>query len=127
MTHIIRAALFGGLMLAAAPAHAALTVVPGLTVHNKCPWDLAIAVRYKDVRGHWTTSGFTTVLARQRKERVISSDNSVFYYYAENSRGNRWSGNRNVQVEGKTYPMKETRLSFNRTRNSFTLGLICTR
>ncbi len=127
MTLITRAALIGGLLLAAAPAHATLTVVPGLTVHNKCPWDLAIAVRYKDSRGNWATSGFTTVLGRQRKERVISSNNSVFYYYAENSRGGRWSGSRNVQVEGKTYLMKETRLSFNRNSNSFTLGLVCTR
>jgi hypothetical protein len=127
MTHITRAILISALVLAAAPAQASLTVVPGLTVHNKCPWDLAIAVRYKDVRGYWTTSGFTTVLARQRKERVISSDNSVFYYYAETSRGTRWSGDRNVQVEGKTYPMKQTRLTFNRNSNSFTLGLVCNR
>lgn len=127
MRHILRAAAIGGLVLAAAPAQATLTVVPGLTVHNRCPWDLAIAVRYKDFRGNWTTSGFTTVLARQRKERVISSDNSVFYYYAENSRGGRWSGNRKIRVEGKDYLMKETRLSLNRNSNSFTLGLICNR
>jgi hypothetical protein len=111
------------LFLAPTPTLASLTVTPGLTVHNKCRYDVSVAVRYKD-RGTWTTSPFTAIRAGQREERVVSSNNSVFYYYAEGGRV-RWSGDHSVNVGSKIYPMKETRLTFDRQRNRYYLGLTC--
>ncbi len=127
MTRMAIAIATGGLLLVAGPVAASLTVTPGLTVHNQCARDVAIAVHYKDIRGSWKTSGFTTVRARERRHRVVSSDNSVFYYYAESRAGNRWTGSRHFKVDGKAYPMREARLAFDRGSNSFTLELTCNR
>jgi hypothetical protein len=126
MNRVARLIVIAGCLLAPASANATLTVTPGLTVHNKCPSDIVIAVRYKDSRGNWSTAPFTSIGARQRKERVVSSNNSIFYYYAESTSGVRWTGDHSVRVGAKTYPMKEKRLTFDRDRNRFLLGLTCT-
>ena len=124
---IAHLALIAGFVLSVTPAWADLTVTPGLTVSNRCPKDVIIAVHYKDSRGNWTTTPFTSIRARGQKERVASSDNSVFYYYAESTTGSstRWSGDRETKVEGKTYPMKEKKLKLDRERNRYLLELTC--
>ncbi len=127
---IIRAVMMmAGFLLWAAPAGASLTVTPGLTVSNRCNKDIVIAVHYKDSRGNWTTTSFTSIRAGGKKERVASSDNSIFYYYAESTTGSptRWFGDRDTKVEGKTYPMKEKKLNLDRERNRFLLELTCTK
>lgn len=126
---IITAVVMAAFVLWAAPAGASLTVTPGLTVSNRCNKDIVIAVHYKDSRGNWTTTSFTSIRAGGQKERVASSDNSIFYYYAESTTGSptRWSGDRDTKVEGKTYPMKEKKLNLDRDRNRFLLELTCTK
>ena len=106
---------------------ASLTVTPGLTVHNRCQKDIIIAVHYQDGRGKWTTTPFTSIRAGTQKNAVVSSDNTIFYYYAETTTGSptRWSGKKNFTVEGKTYPMKEKKLDLDRERNRFYLELTC--
>jgi hypothetical protein len=126
MNRTWKAIVVAGLLLTPAGANAALTVTPGLTVHNQCAYDVTIAIRYKDSRGFWATAPFTSIRGRERKEAVISTDNSIIYYYAESSSGVRWSGDHNVNVGGKTYPMKEMRLTLNQDRNRYYLGLTCT-
>src|SRR5262245_42107145 len=128
-SRIKRAVVMAGFLLWAAPAGASLTVTPGLTVSNRCNKDIVIAVYYKDSRGNWTTTSFTSIRAGGQKERVASSDNSIFYYYAESTTGSptRWSGDRDTKIEGKTYPMKEKKLNLDRERNRFLLELTCTK
>jgi uncharacterized membrane protein len=122
---IAKAAVIAGLLLPAASANASLTVTPGLTVTNSCNTDIAIAVHYKGSTG-WNTTSFVSIPARKTKERVVSSSNSIFYYYAESLSGKiRWSGDRNVRVEGKTYAMKEMTLDRDEDRNRYHLRLTC--
>src|SRR5215470_14605776 len=40
---------------------------PGLTVSNRCPKDIIIAIRYNDCRGNWTTMSFASIRARGTK------------------------------------------------------------
>jgi hypothetical protein len=125
----LRAALglTAGLLLPTLSAHATLNVTPGLTVTNACGADIAIAVHSKGNAG-WSTTPFYTIRARGSRERVVSSDNSIFYYYAESLSGNpriRWSGDKNFTVDGKVYPMKETRLNRDDDRNRYHLRLTC--
>jgi len=100
---------------------------PGLTVSNRCPKDIIIAVRYNDCRGNWTTMSFASIRARGQKERVASSDNSVFYDYAVSTPGSptRWAGDREVKVEGTIYQMKGKKLILDRERNRYLLELTC--
>lgn len=129
MHRIAKAILIAAFLLAPAPAGASLTVNPGLTVSNRCNRDIIIAVYYKDSRGSWATTSFTSIRARGQKERVASLalDNPTFYYYAESTTGSpiRWAGNREVKVEGESYSMKETRLNLDRDRNRYLLELTC--
>jgi len=127
MNHIVKALVIAGFLIPPASAGASLTVTPGLTVHNRCHKDIIIAVHYKDSRGRWNTTPFTNIRARTQKEAVVSSDNSIFYYYAESTTGSptRWSGDKNFTVEGKTYPMKERKIDLDRERNRFYLELTC--
>jgi len=125
MNGIAKGVMVAGLLLSPMGANAALTVVPGLTVHNQCPYDLIIAVHYQGSGGHWATAPFATIRGKERKDSVISTDNSIIYYYAESSSGVRWTGNHNFSVGGKTYPMKEARLNLDQERNRYYLGLTC--
>ena len=125
MNRIAKGMMVVGLLLSPMGANAALTVVPGLTVHNQCPYDIAIAVHYQTSGGQWATAPFATLRGKQRKDAVISTDNSIIYYYAESSSGVRWAGNHNFSVGGKTYPMREARLSLNQERNNYYLPLTC--
>jgi hypothetical protein len=129
MHRIAKAILIAAFLLAPAPASASLTVNPGLTVSNQCNRDIIIAVYYKDSRGFWATTSFTSIPARKQKERVASLalGNPTFYYYAESTTGShiRWTGNREVKVEGESYSMKETRLNLDRDRNRYLLELTC--
>ena len=121
----VKAAVVAGLLSAAASANATLTVTPGLTVTNACSTDIAIAVHYKSNTG-WSTTSFVSIPARQSKERVASSSNSIFYYYAETLSGKaRWAGDRDFAVAGKTYPMRRTDLNFDEERNRYHLRLTC--
>ncbi len=123
---ILKAAALAACLQLPAIAFASQTVTPGLTVHNKCPKDIVIAVHYKDSRGNWTTSPFINIRARQTRRAVVSSPNRVFYYYAESTSGrpSRWTGDKNFKVDGKVYPMKERTLE--RENNQYTLSLTCT-
>jgi uncharacterized membrane protein len=124
MNRIAACVLTAGLVLTAAPASASLTVTPGVRVTNQCSREIVIAVRYKDIRGSWMTTNFTSIRPRGSQERVASTDNGIIYIYAEtNPRGTRWAGTHNVQVEGKTYPMRELRVS--RRDNSYHVRLNC--
>ena len=127
MHRIATALLCAGFLLSSAPARASLTVTPGLTVSNRCNRDITIAVYYKNSRGSWTATSFTNIRARGQKEAVASSNNSIFYYYAESTTGSpvRWTGNREVKVEGKNYSMKEARLNLDQERNRYLLELTC--
>jgi hypothetical protein len=67
-----------------------------------------------------------SIPANRTKERVASSSNSIFYYYAETTSGKiRWSGDSNFRVEGKAYPMKKTNLEWDEDRNRYHLRLTC--
>jgi hypothetical protein len=127
MHRIAKAILIAAFLLSPAPASASLTVTPGLTVSNRCNRDIIIAVYYKDSRGNWASTSFTSIRARGQKEDVASSNNSIFYYYAESTTGSpiRWAGNREVKVEGKSYSMIEARLNLDRERNRYFLELKC--
>lgn len=125
MHTITRAVLVAGLLLPAVATHASLTVTPGLTVTNTCNTDIAIAVHYKAGTG-WSTTSFVSIPARKTKERVASSSNSIFYYYAESASGKyRWTGDKNFAVAGKVYPMKRTALDLDEDRNRYHLRLTC--
>lgn len=127
MNTIVNAAVIAGLFFPAVPVNATLTVNPGLTVRNKCGAGIAIAVHYKGNTG-WNTTSFVTIPAGIQKERVVSSNNSVFYYYAETLSGSpkvRWSGDNNWKVDGKLYPMKKTTLNLDTERNRYYLQLNC--
>jgi len=122
---IPRIAAIAGCLLPVLAANATMTVTPGLTVTNACNREIAIAVHYKANLG-WTTTSFVTIPANKTRERVASSDNSVFYYYAESESGKyRWSGDNNFRVEGKAYPMKKTTLDWDEGRNRYHLRLTC--
>jgi hypothetical protein len=123
----IATVVVAGSLLPSTFAAASLTVTPGLTVKNACNKDIVIAVHYRDSRRNWTTASFTSIRARQQKDRVVSSDNSVFYYYAESTTGkpSRWAGDRNFKVEGKVYPMRKATLNFDRPRNRYYLEITC--
>lgn len=124
---ILTAALLAA-ALAPTAADASLTVTPALTVVNKCPKSIVIAVRYKASSGNWETTNFIGMNGGDRKERIVSTSNSVIYYYAETmSETNRtvWSGDHNVTVEGKTYAMKRQELAFNAEHNRFVMSLTC--
>ena len=126
MNRIATSVVTLGLLLAAAPASASLTVTPAIKVHNQCGREIVIAVRYKDIRGGWMTTDFTNVRPRGTQDRIASTANRVIYFYAETSpRGTRWSGSHNVLVAGKTYPMKEVRPSLDRQRNAYAIRLSC--
>lgn len=125
MNAIARLALAAGLLLPAAAATASMTVTPGLAVTNACNTDIAIAVHYKASTG-WRTTSFVSIPARKTKERVASSDNSVFYYYAQSLSGKqRWSGDHDFAVDGKPYPMKKKTLDWDEDRNRYHLKLTC--
>ena len=122
---LTKIAAIAGCLLPALTAHASMTVTPALAVTNACNTDIAIAVHYKANTG-WTTTSFVTIPANRTRERVASSGNSIFYYYAESLSGKiRWSGDRNVRVEGKTYAMKEMTLDRDEDRNRYHLRLTC--
>jgi uncharacterized membrane protein len=126
MKPIATSLVMAGLLASAVPAHASLTVPPAVRVVNHCSREIVIAVRYKDIRGGWMTTDFSSVRSRGQHQRIASTDNGVIYIYAEtNPRGTRWSGNHNVRVAGKTYPMKELRPNLNRQRNAYTVTLTC--
>jgi uncharacterized membrane protein len=117
------AAIAGG--MTAALALAALSVTPGLTVRNKCNQDIVIAVHYRAASG-WATTPFVSVAAGRSVDRVASSDNAIFYYYAESlSGGHKWAGDQNFRVDGKPYPMKKKELELDSQRNRFLLLLSC--
>ena len=122
---LTRIAAIAGCLLPALAANASMSVTPGLAVTNTCNTDIAIAVHYKANTG-WTTTSFVNVPAKRTKERVASSSNSVFYYYAESPSGKyRWSGDHDFRVEGKAYPMKKTKLEWDDDRNRYHLRLTC--
>ena len=122
---IVKAAVMAGLLFPAVSANASMTVTPGLTVTNSCNTDIAIAVHYKGNTG-WSTTSFVSIPAKQTKERVVSSSNSIFYYYAESQSGKiRWAGDRSFTVAGKAYPMKQTNLDRDEERNRYHLRLTC--
>jgi uncharacterized membrane protein len=124
MNRIATSLLTAGLLLAGAPAKAELTVTPSVMVTNHCSREIVIAVRYKDVRGSWTTTDFTSIRARGTTERVASTDNRIIYIYAETvPRHTKWSGDHNVRVAGKTYPMQELRLD--KRNNTYGVNLRC--
>jgi uncharacterized membrane protein len=124
MNNLATPAMIAGFFISTSSAYASLTVTPGLTIHNKCRQDIAVAVRYKASTGNWATAPFTTIRAGQQQNAVVSSNNSIFYYYAEGPSG-RWSGDHNVRVGQKIYAMKEKRLELDRQRNRYYLGLTC--
>jgi uncharacterized membrane protein len=125
MTALPKAAAIAALLLTAAAADASLTVTPGLAVTNACSTEIAIAVRYKANTG-WSTTSFVSIPPGRTKERVASSSNSIFYYYAETTSGKvRWSGDRTVAVGGRDYPMKKTTLDLDDERNRYHLRLTC--
>ena len=114
-------------VLAPAPASATLTVNPTLSVHNRCGVEIIIAVHYKGQNG-WETTPFVNVRANEQKDDVVSSDNSIFYYYAQDLSDKpkaRWAGDQNHKVNGKDYPMKKAALTLNRQSNSYRLELSC--
>lgn len=121
------AALF--LTFPAAPvAHASLTVTPGLTVANRCGKNIILAVRYKNSRGTWTTSSFVGINARNTKDNVVSTNNSIIYYYAESmdsANKTRWSGDHKVTIDGTVYHMKRKELTLNTDQNRYRLNLTC--
>ena len=128
MNRSVKVVVLAGVLLSSAPASASLTVTPGLTVDNQCPKDIVIAVRYKDTRGNWATKPFTGIPGRTMKNAVVSSNNSVFYYYAESTNGrpqSRWTGDQNRMVGGKMYSMKEKNLDLDQQRKRFYLKLTC--
>jgi hypothetical protein len=127
MNTVVKVLVIPGFLLAPSWASASLTVTPGLTVDNQCHKDIIIAVRYVDSRGNWATSPFTSIRAKARKNAVVSSNNSIFYYYAESTSGSpsRWSGDQKRRVEGKLYPMKEKSLDLDREGNRYYLKLTC--
>jgi|KBSMisStaDraftv2_1062788.scaffolds.fasta_scaffold100925_4 hypothetical protein len=113
-----------------APANATMTVTPALDVHNKCNRDIAIAVHYKDLQaGGWRNTPFVVIRANGYKDRIVSSDNSIFYYYAETVDGGpkvAWDGNeRNETVQGRTVSMRMKQLTFDRDQNQYRLNLTC--
>ena len=83
---IVKAAVSAGLLSLAVSANATMRVNPGLTVTNACNEDIAIAVHYKGNTG-WSNTSFVSIPARKTRERVASSNNSIFYYYAESLSG----------------------------------------
>jgi uncharacterized membrane protein len=114
-------------VLAPAPASATLTVTPTLLVHNRCGVEIIIAIHYKGRNG-WETSPFVNVHANEQKDDVVSSENSIFYYYAQDLSDKpkaRWAGDQNHKVNGKDYPMKKTTLVLDRRSNSYRLELSC--
>jgi len=122
---LTRIAAIAGCLLPALTAHASMTVTPALAVTNACNTDIAIAVHYKANTG-WTTTSFVTIPANRTRERVASSGNSIFYYYAESTSSRyRWSGDSDFRVEGKAYPMKKTKLERDDDRNRYHLRLSC--
>jgi uncharacterized membrane protein len=124
-TTITRIAAIAACLLPTLTANATLTVTPGLAVTNACNTEIAIAVHYKANTG-WATTSFVSIPANRTKERVASSSNSIFYYYAESTSGKvRWSGDSNFPVEGKAYPMKKTQLEWDEDRNRYHLRLTC--
>ena len=126
MNTILKAAVIAGLLFPAVSAHASQTVTPALAVTNACNSDIAIAVHYRDSQRRWRTTSFVSIPAKKTTERLISSDNSIFYYYAESLSGKiRWAGDKNFTVEGKAYPMKETALDWEEDRNRYHLRLTC--
>ena len=123
MKTTVKAAIVAGLSLLPITAHASMTVTPALTVKNACREDIMFAVHYKD-RSEWATTPFIRIAAGQQNDRVVSSDNSIFYYYAE-SATTRWAGNENKMVRGKMYPMRKKMLEFDAQRNRYYLALTC--
>jgi hypothetical protein len=127
MRHIVKAIVMAGFLIPPLSAGASQTVTPGLTVSNQCHKDIVIAVHYKDSRGNWNTTPFTNIRARTQKNAVVSSDNAIFYYYAESTTGKptRWSGESHFKVDGKSYPMKRMRLDLDQKLQRYHLELTC--
>ena len=74
----------------------------------------------------WSTTSFVNVRARGQQDRVASSNNSIFLYYAQTIYGRpelRWAGDQNKTVDGKVYPMRSTQLALDRERNRFLLQM----
>jgi uncharacterized membrane protein len=124
MKSLFKAAMIAGPLLSAGSANAGMTVTPGLTVHNKCHQDVAVAVRYKASTGNWATTQFTTIRAGEQRNGVAYSNNSIFYYYAERN-GGVWSGDHDVRVGQKVYAMKKKYLDLDDQRNRYYIGLTC--
>lgn len=114
----------GFALLLAAPGGASLTVVPGVYVHNRCANSIVVALRYQGSQGVWRTSDFVG-LNRNDRKLVGSSDNGIFYYYAETMRqpGTVWAGDRPYTVDGKQYLFRRKQLE--RRDNKYTLVLSC--
>ena len=119
--------LIAGLLFSAVSAQAALTVTAGLTVTNACNRDIVIAVHYKGSGGGWITTPFVSIPANRTMDRVVSSDNSIFYYYAESQSDARvrWTGDNGFKVNGRVYPMKKAALNWDEGRNRYHLRLTC--
>ncbi len=61
-------------------------------LHNKTYEDIAIAIRYCDIRGEWETKGWFN-FEPDKKGLVCISGKPYFYCYAENEKGVYWGGN----------------------------------
>jgi len=114
----------GTLLALTQPASASLTVVPSVYVHNRCPTSIVVALRYKSSHGDWRTTDFAGLNGNDEK-LLASSDNSIFYYYAETMRqpGTVWAGDRSYTVGGKQYLFRRKELELR--NNRYTLVLSC--
>jgi len=103
-------------------------VNPTLTVANRCGQSIIFAVRYKTSSGAWTTSPFIGINGNDTKNNVVSTNNSIIYYYAESmseTHKTRWSGDHNATIDGKVYAMKRKALTLNADQNRYRLSLNC--
>ncbi|GGL42709.1 hypothetical protein [Caulobacter rhizosphaerae] len=114
-------------LLVPGAAGASLTVIPGLTVQNRCGKSIVFVARYQDVRRNWTTLSEIGLNGGDTKQHVAGMSSPVLYYYAESMDGGktRWAGDQNVRVDGKVYPMKRETLALNTALNSYRLTLTC--
>ncbi|KZL48559.1 hypothetical protein A2T98_17350 [Nodularia spumigena CENA596] len=101
--------------------------------HNRCRYPVKLAMRYRQPSGEWKTSGWWNFVAGRRayltqNEVRISSNNSVFYYYAQITQGPhrnyKWSGNENRKFSGRTLPMKKTKLPI-KSNGNYELSISC--
>ena len=66
-----------------------------LQVVNKCNRTIYVARRAKELSGAWTTRGWIVVPAGQTRNRVLNTNNRIFYLYAVSAdRKITWNGYR---------------------------------